>query len=96
MVDGTSIKIKQARTQFQRKRNYGMRRAEELLTELAKQEFSKTGIKKEVTIEWKVPDTKTRRILFNKIEAFTQREHDGIGTFTNSFASLSDAFYSTD
>ena len=88
--------MKPARTQFQRKRNYGMRRAEELLNELVKEEFQKTGTKKEVSIEWKIPDSKTRRILVNKIVAFTQTENDGIGTFSSPFCALSDAFYSTD
>ena len=88
--------MKQARTQFQKKRNFGMRRAEELLTELVKEEFTKTGTKKEVTIEWKIPDNKTRRILVNKIVAFTQTENDGIGILSGPFCALSDAFYSTD
>ena len=82
-MEGTEIKIKTARTQFQKKRNYAMRKAEELL-----KTSPKTGIQK-VSIEWKVQDTKKRRILVGDAVAFLQSEYDVIGTFSTPFTDLS-------
>ena len=81
-VDGTSIKIKFARTQFQKKRNYAMRKAEELL-----KGHPKTG-SNVVTTEWKITDSKDRRILVNGVLAFSQAPYDGTGTFLSPFLDL--------
>ena len=82
-VEGTSIKMKPARTQFQKKRNYAMRKAEELLKASPKSGSS------EVSIEWKAMDSKSRRISVNRSVAFTQTEYDVIGTFSTLFLDFS-------
>ena len=81
-VDGATIKIKFARTQFQKKRNYAMRKAEELL-----KGHQKTG-RNVVTTEWKITDSKDRRILVNGALAFSQAPYDGTGTFLPPFLDL--------
>ena len=83
VFNGTTVKIKFARTQFQKKRNYAMRKAEELL-----KASPKTG-SSVVTTEWKITESKDRRILVNGVLAFSQAPYDGTGTFLPPFFDLS-------
>ena len=60
-----------------------MRKAEELL-----KESTKTGANI-ISMEWKVQDTKHRRILVDNSLAFLQTEYDVIGIFSSPYTDLS-------
>lgn len=85
-VEGSSVKIKAAKTQIQKKRNYALIRASELITELQK---STPGTKKTIQIEWKVVDTKDRHVTVDGVVGFCQNQNDSNGTFKAPFLDLS-------
>ena len=82
-VEGVEIKTKVARTQFQKKRNYAMRKIEEFQRASSKNEI------KNVTIVWKVEGSKKRHIVVVESVPFLQDEHDAIGVFSTPFTDLS-------
>ena len=80
-VEGVSMKIKLRRTKLQKKRNYCLHKAAELL--------KKSGSSgDDVKIEWKIEASKTRKVLFNGKTGFEQLQHDSMGTFTAPFTNL--------
>ncbi len=64
-----------------------MQKAEELLKKALNEKSDATT--SVVQINWKLPDSKTRRILVNNLMAFTQTEHDACGTFSSLYHGLS-------
>ena len=64
VVEGSSVKLKAAKTKIQKKRNYALIRVFELITNLQK---STNGTKKTVQIEWKVADTKDRHVTVDGV-----------------------------
>ena len=82
-VDGSSVKVKPARTQIQKKRNYGLIRASELI------KASGEGAGKNVKIEFKVPDSKERHVTVDGAVGFCQNQNDTIGVFRAPFQALS-------
>ena len=81
-VGSKKLMIKPARTELQRKRNYAMRKAEELI-----KASTHTG-GKEVKIEWKVDGSRERLVTVNGTAAFKQEENDVKGVFLQPFADL--------
>ena len=81
-VGSKKLMIKPARTELQRKRNYAMRKAEELI------KASTLTAGKEVKIEWKVDGSRERLVTVNGTTAFKQGEHDVKGVFLQPFADL--------
>ena len=86
VAENSSVKIKAAKTQTQKKRNYALIRASELITELQK---STPGTKKTIQIEWKVTDTKDRHVTVDGVVGFCQTQNDSSGTFRAPFLDLS-------
>ena len=85
-MEGSSVKMKAAKTQIQKKGNYALIRACELITELQK---STPGTKKTIQIEWKVADTKDRHVTVDGVVGFCQNQKDSVGTFKAPFLDLS-------
>jgi len=85
VVEGSSVKLKAAQSQIQKKRNYALIRACELITDLQK---STNGTKKTVQIEWKVADTKDRHVTVDGVVGFCQTQNDSTGTFRAPFLDL--------
>ena len=75
----TPLKIARARTQFQRARNYAMRKAKELLDKYPLTQNQTT------TIDWTMP---TRTVNLNNTPLFSQGKLDLTGTFTSTYAHL--------
>jgi hypothetical protein len=84
-VDGVNLKAKAARTQTQKKRNYSMRKAEELI------KSSELSANKQVKIEWKAEESGStdRRVLVDNVAAFTQGSNDLYGSFADPYKDLS-------
>ena len=82
-VDGSSVKVKPARTQIQKKRNYALIRASEII------KISGEGAGKNVKIEFKVPDSKERHVTVDGVVGFCQNQNDTIGFFRAPFLALS-------
>ena len=79
-VEGTNVKIKLSRTKLQKKRNYCLHKAAELL--------KSSGSTENVKIEWKIEGSKTRKVVINGQTGFEQLQHDAIGSFACPFTKL--------
>ena len=75
-VKGDSLKICKRKTKLERKRNYGLARAEEILTE----QLLKRKLSAEAKIVWD-----KRAVTVNSAEAFKQNREDEIGSFCGVF-----------
>ena len=73
----TTLSIKPARTKYNSKRNYSLKKAEELI------KASPHSKDKSVNISWD-----TRAVMVDKIDAFTQGKQDTGGTFLPPFELL--------
>ena len=82
-VGGKSIQMKMARTDVNSKRNYSLRKAEELL----KGHSSAAG--QEIKINWKTDEPGIRNVKVGQNIAFAESKTDLKGTFLAPFADLS-------
>ena len=74
--------IKNARTDFQKARNWALKKACEVI------KSSPESKNKKVEIVWKVTDTKLRQITVNDKVAFVQSKEEATGTFVAPFTGL--------
>jgi Zn finger protein HypA/HybF involved in hydrogenase expression len=81
-VEGTSVKIKPARTELQKKRNYALISASERL-----QKCPECG-GKTVKIEWQVEHSKDRHVTVDKVVAFCQNLEDISGVWRAPYSAL--------
>ena len=81
-ADGATIQVKPARSKLNGKRNYSIRRAEELIKD------HDQAKDQEVKIEWKTTTAGVRQVQVNGKIAFEQDKHEVGGTFHAPFGDL--------
>ena len=81
-AEGANVKIKFSRTKLQKRRNYSLHKAAELLKSSGKADG------KEVKIEWKIEGSKIRKVSVDGKTAFEQEQYDSTGTFVAPFTNL--------
>lgn len=80
-TSGKKLDIGRMKTSWQRRRDFVMGKAEELV----KQKLEKHG--KEGTVKF-TKSKEVRKILFNNVDAFVQSRTDATGSFVGEFADL--------
>ena len=81
-ANGTIIAVKPARSKLNGKRNFSIRKAEELIKD------HNRAKDQEVKIEWKTAMAGVRHVTVNGDIAFNQGKNDVGGTFSGPFADL--------
>lgn len=78
-VDSSVVAVKPMRTAFKSKRNYAMRKAFDMI------KSSPLSSNKLVEFDWNMP---IRKVLVDKVPAFSQGKDDTIGSFLEPYANL--------